>query len=176
MFLKKEKKDDDLERKLKEIEMRIKGNQLTSEQQKEINQQSSKDKIIEENLQKETQEKINIENKEVEEVSAPLFIKLDKYKNLVSSLMQLKTYLITLKNTIVAIEQLEKVRMESISTLSKTIEKMNEKISELEKYLVKPIGFTFGPTETMEELFAVQSTLSSLKTQIENLKSELEKT
>ncbi|MFH7881062.1 MAG: hypothetical protein QXI09_03605 [Candidatus Aenigmatarchaeota archaeon] len=175
MFLKKEKKEDDLEKKLKEIEMKIKGNQPILPQQKEINQQSSKDKIIEENLQKETQEKVNIE-KEVEEVSAPLFIKLDKYKNLVSSLMQLKTYLITLKNTIVAIEQLEKVRMESLSSLSKTIEKMNEKISELEKYLVKPIGFTFGPTETMEELFTVQSTISSLKAQIENLKNELEKT
>jgi len=152
----KKKEDLSVEERLKEIEKKIKG------ETKPENIEVPKTEI-----------KKEVETKE--EVSVPLFIKLDKYKNIVSALMQLKTYTIALKNSLVALEHIEKAREETISVLSKNLEKMNEKISELEKDLVKPIGFPYAPPETFEELSTLQTSLTSLKSQIEQLKEEIEK-
>ncbi|MEM5875269.1 MAG: hypothetical protein QXW01_00425 [Candidatus Aenigmatarchaeota archaeon] len=176
MFFKKGK-DGEIEEKLREIEERIKGIKNIERSEKETSEESIKEKVYEKKELSGDNFSIQPpEKKEPEDISVPLFVKIDKYRNIVSSLMQIKTYLITLKNTIVAIEQLERARVESLSALSKTIEKINEKITELENNLVKPIGFSFGVPETVEELSTVHSAISSLKSQIEELKAELEKT
>jgi len=166
MIFGKKEKDVPLEEKLKEIEERVKGLGKTEQKSSETTQS-----------QKVEEGKIR-EEKGEEEIQVPLFVKLDKYKNIVSSLMHLKTLLISLKNSLMTLEQIEKTRMETFNAIMKNLDKMNEKLSLLEKEVVKPIGFSLGapiPTyPAYEEIGSVQASIASLKAQIEQLKAQLE--
>jgi len=179
MIFGKKDKDDSLEKKLKEIEERVKGLKKIEETSPQIAKSSQEPSNIVSTptTQNVIEEKVKEEEIE-EETQVPLFVKIDKYKTIVSSLMHLKTLLISLKNSLIALEQIEKMRIETFNVIMKNLDKMNEKISALEKEVVKPIGFSFGaPTASFppyEELQSVQASIASLKAQIEQLKAELE--
>ena len=176
MIFGKKEKDVPLEEKLKEIEERVKGLGKTEQKSSEMTQTTQASSHITQS-QRVEEEKIR-EEKGEEEIQAPLFVKLDKYKNIVSSLMHLKTLLISLKNSLMTLEQIEKTRMETFNAIMKNLDKMNEKLSLLEKEVVKPIGFSLGapiPTyPAYEEIGSVQASIASLKAQIEQLKAQLE--
>ena len=176
-----EKKGDDasLEKKLKEIEERVKGLKKVEESSPQIQKPSQEPpNLANITPTKNTMEEKVREEKIEEEAQVPLFVKIDKYKTIVSSLMHLKTLLISLKNSLIALEQIEKMRIETFNAIMKNLDKMNEKLSALEKEVVKPIGFTLGapiaPLSSYEELQSVQASIASLKAQIEQLKAELE--
>jgi len=179
MIFGKKEKDDSLEKKLKEIEEKVKGLKKVEGASPQIGKPSQELSNVPTTLstQNVTEEKAK-EEKIEEETQVPLFVKIDKYKTIVSSLMHLKSLLISLKNSLVALEQIEKMRIETFNTIMKNLDKMNEKILALEKEVVKPIGFSFGttvtPLTTYEELQSVQASIASLKAQIEQLKAELE--
>jgi DNA repair exonuclease SbcCD ATPase subunit len=174
MIFGKREKELSIEEKLKEIEERVRGLGKSPQQNyqpTEITQQSiQKTQSVEEREEK--TEKVE------EESQVPLFVKLDKYKTIVSSLMQLKTLLISLKNSLMVLEQIEKTRIETFNAIIKNLDKMNEKISTLEKEVVKPIGFSIGapiPTYgSYEEIQSVQASIANLKAQIEQLKTQLD--
>jgi len=171
MVFGKKKESSSLDEKLKEIEERVKGlgkKEEISKPQQTFPQISTST----------TQHEKPVEEKIEEETQVPLFVKLEKYKTIVSSLMQLKTLLVSLRNSIMALEQIEKMRIETFNAIIKNLDKMNEKISLLEKEVIKPIGFSFGSPivsyPNYEELQSVQASIASLKAQIEQLKAELE--
>ncbi len=179
IFGKKDNKNVSLEEKLKEIEERVRGlkkvEQISTQTEKPSQEPSNiTNSPTTPNL---TEEKTK-EEKGEEETQIPLFVKIDKYKTIVSSLMHLKTLLISLKNSLIALEQIEKTRIETFNVIMKNLDKMNEKISTLEKEVVKPISFSFGAPAAnfspYEELQSVQASIASLKAQIDQLRAELE--
>jgi tetrahydromethanopterin S-methyltransferase subunit G len=177
MFFGKKSEDISLEDRLKEIEQKVKGlekkeQQVSQQPQPSLNVPQQQNIEIEKPVEKTKEEKVE------EETQVPLFVKLDKYKTIVSSLMQLKALLISLKNSLIALEQIEKTRVETFNVIMKNLDKMNEKLSLLEKEVVKPVGFSFGmpaaPYAPIEEMQSVQASIASLKAQIDQLKAELE--
>ena len=178
MIFGKKDSDSSLEKRLKEIEEKVKGLRKVEETSSKIAKPSQELPNIStiSPTQNVTEEKVKEEK--IEEVQVPLFVKIDKYKTIVSSLMHLKTLLISLKNSLIALEQIEKMRIETFNAIMKNLDKINEKVSALEKEVVKPIGFSFGtpiaPLSSYEELQSVQASIASLKAQIEQLKAELE--
>jgi DNA repair exonuclease SbcCD ATPase subunit len=173
MLFGKKEKDVSLEERLREIEERVKG--LDKGEQK--NQQDQTLTHLATQPQKIEVEK---EKENLEEVQVPLFVKLDKYKTIISSLMHLKTLFISLRNSLVALEQIEKTREETFKLIIKNLEKINEKLSILEREVVKPVSFSFGmpsiPYTPIEEMQNIQASIASLKAQIDQLKAELEST
>jgi chromosome segregation ATPase len=158
-------KDASLEEKLKEIEERIKG--LKGKESVPLSQSAS--------VPQRTEEKPK--EKGEEETQTPLFIKLDKYKTIVSSLIQLKTLLMSLRNSLTSLEQIEKARMEALNAIIKNLDKISERLSILEKEIVKPIGNLGLPLlsyPSYEELQNVEATIANLKAQIEQLKTQLD--
>jgi len=172
MIFSKKEKDTSLDEKLKEIEEKVKGLGKAEQKTQQTEQPTSMPSMSEE-------KNIEEDDKRSEgEVQAPLFVKLDKYKNIVSSMMQLKTILISLKNYLMALEQIEKTRVDTFNAIMKNLDKMNEKLSTLEKEIVKPIGFSLGTPivayPTYEEIESVQASIANLKAQIEQLKAQLD--
>jgi hypothetical protein len=171
------KKDTSIEEKLREIEQRVKG--FGGKEQIHQPSQNTPQALAHEIKKEEHVEKPK-EEKSKEETQVPLFVKLDKYKTIVSSLMQLKTLLISLRNSLIALEQIEKTRVETFNIIIKNLDKINEKLSLLEKEVVKPVSFSFGmptvPYTPIEEMQSVQASIASLKAQIDQLKAELEST
>jgi DNA repair exonuclease SbcCD ATPase subunit len=157
-------KDASLEEKLKEIEEKIKG--LKEKESVSLPQSAS--------VPQHTEEK---PKESEEETQTPLFVKLDKYKSIVSSLIQLKTLLISLRNSLTSLEQIEKARMEAFNAIIKNLDKISERLSILEKEIVKPIGNLGLPIlsyPSYEELRNVEATIANLKAQIEQLKTQLD--
>lgn len=104
----------------------------------------------------------------------PLFIKLDRYREVISNLTQLKTLVVVVKNSLSTLSQLEKARTDTIEVIKKTLDKINEKLSALDNELVKPTGFTAAPTPEYHEIQSVETSIASLRGQIEQLKAELQ--
>lgn len=103
---------------------------------------------------------------------APLFVKLDKYKQILSTIASLKPSFVMLKNNFEILNKLEKLREENMSLIKETLERVEKKLTTLDTELIKPSGFR----EEMPEMYDVKSVddmLADLNKQIEQLKSGL---
>lgn len=103
---------------------------------------------------------------------APLFVKLDRYRQILSTMNYLKNTMNMVKNTFSILNELEKIRMENLKLIQETIEKADKKILTLDSEFMRPSGFTdeipeFADAESLE------ATLVDLRNQVGQLKSEL---
>lgn len=116
-------------------------------------------------------EKPREEVKEERPAFAPLFVKLDRYRQILMLLSELKTTIAAIKNTFTVLNELKKIEDESTKLLQKAVDKVDKKLVALDTQFLRPSGFEEEfPTEA-EELGDV---LSSLKSEVEQLKSELQ--
>lgn len=106
---------------------------------------------------------------------APLFVKLDKYRNILVTLGHMKSMIAALKNSFSMLEELEKTRNETMGMMKKMMQNMESRISALDGKLVRPAGFREMPSNVnYEEVANIEAMIADLRGQIEQLKVELE--
>lgn len=108
---------------------------------------------------------------------APLFVKMDRYRQILTTIGNLKTALMIVKNSLATLNQIEKVRDETFSLVSDIVEKMDDKLIDLDNNLLRPAGFhdnTEVSTE-QQDIRGIEATVADLQGQIQQLKSELGK-
>lgn len=106
---------------------------------------------------------------------APLFVKIDRYRNILTSLGSIKTAMVLIKNSFGALNELEKARQQTMGLIRDALERVEKKMSSLDNELVRPTGYqTQAPPEDYQDVHAVDATIADLKGQIQQLKSELE--
>ncbi len=123
-----------------------------------------------------SQEKVVAEltvEKPKEEKSIPLFVKLDKYKSILGIINDIKSILFFIKNSLVIQKQIESLLEENKKVLEQAVQKMDEKMSLLERELIKPGMYEARKEEMKEESKDLDNTLEELKKQIESLKEDL---
>jgi len=104
---------------------------------------------------------------------APLFVKLDKYKQILNSLVELKTTIAAMKNAFSVLNELERLKMESLKMIESSIDKMDKKLVSLDSEFLRPSGFH---EEMPPELYSSENlggVLTDLRSQIEQLRSEI---
>ena len=106
-------------------------------------------------------------------VFAPLFVKIEKYRNVLSSINDLKTTIIMLKNALYIQRQIEGLRDENRKFLELAINKIDKKIVSLDTEFLKPKGFEEEFPPATYETGGLEGVVDDLKKQIEGLKSEL---
>jgi len=104
---------------------------------------------------------------------APLFVKIEKYRNVLSHINDLRTTIIMLKNALSIQKQIEGLRDENRKFLELAINKMDKKIVSLDTEFLRPKGFEEEFTPATYETEGLEGVVSDLKKQIEGLKSEL---
>jgi len=109
-------------------------------------------------------------------MAAPLFVKLDKYKQLLSNLIQVKSSIAILKNNLIVFNELDKLRNENMKLVQENLEKVEKKIADLDAALLKPSGFREEFIPQMEEVASIEATIADLKSQMAQLRGELETT
>ena len=120
------------------------------------------------NLPKEAEKK-----EEEKETIAPLFVKLDKYRQILDTLSELKLIIDSLKNSFLTLKEIEGLLKENLSIVEKTIQNFEKKFLKLNSYFLRPASYK----EEVEEFFEVkdlETSISQLKSQIEELKAELQ--
>ena len=108
---------------------------------------------------------------------APLFVKMDRYRQILTTIGNLKTALMITKNSLDTLKQIEKVRDETFNIISDIVGKMDDKLIELDNNLLRPAGFHGTEEVSLEQqdIRGIEATVADLQGQIEQLKSELGK-
>lgn len=107
---------------------------------------------------------------------APLFVKMDRYRQILTTIGNLKTALMIVKNSLATFQHIERVRDQTFGIVNDIVGKMEEKLITLDNELLRPAGF--HETETSPEgqdIRSIEATVAELQGQIEQLKSELTK-
>jgi DNA-binding transcriptional MerR regulator len=104
---------------------------------------------------------------------APLFVKIDRYRQILNSLSYLKNTMVMLKNSFYTLSELKRLEEDNLKMIQDTIEKINEKLLSLDSEFLRPSEFReeIGEIRSAEDLSGV---LADLKSQVEQLKSELQ--
>lgn len=119
-----------------------------------------------------------VANKEQEKPAvAPLFVKIDRYRHILNSIGNLKTALMIIKNSLDTMHQIERVRDDTYGIINDMVEKMGQKLLNLDDELLRPAGFheTNDASSEHQDIKTIDATVADLKGQIDQLKSELTK-
>ncbi len=148
-----------------------------------------RDNQIQTNLKNDSRGRIELEEINTSE-SAPLFIKINHYKNLLSSVNYLKTSMEVVGNSFTILEEIEKLRSQTFNVINDTISKIDEKLKKLDNEITKPSGQNIGnikpkeiqntsnekkDKESYDKMSNVENSVFELKDQIQNLKTELKR-
>ena len=105
---------------------------------------------------------------------APLFIKIDRYRNILNVLGQLRTSIVMIRNSFSTLNELEKARLETLRLIEEAVGKVESKLSSLDTELLRPTSAHMDVTPEYQDVETVQATVADLKGQVEQLKAELE--
>jgi hypothetical protein len=163
MFFQKKNDDVDLESLKKAIES--KKNDVRKEQQQDYGYTEERRPYTEERRPR--------PQKQPQDDSAPLFVKVSKYNEILSNLQEMKAYIAGVKQLYRLLSEIETTREESLKLLRSTLQKVERNIVQLDSGLLRPMGTPVG--QKSEQSRHVEESLSDLESQLESLKSELEK-
>jgi hypothetical protein len=104
---------------------------------------------------------------------APLFVKIDRYRNILKSLGELKTMLALMKNAFVMLDRIDKIEDENMNLILNSLDKIEKKLIALDSEFLRPSGFE-DETSDMYEFENVQGVISDLHSQIQKLKGDME--
>jgi len=117
------------------------------------------------------EEKVPEKKEESEELFAPLFIKIERYREITNKISSAKSTLENLKSSLLLLRELEKLREESLKAVEGIVSKLEKKLEELEVEFLKRGGII----SRMKEVKDVESLLSSfseVKGKLEEIKAE----
>ncbi|MBI2542753.1 MAG: hypothetical protein HYW24_01035 [Candidatus Aenigmarchaeota archaeon] len=108
---------------------------------------------------------------------APLFVKIDRYRQTLTTIGNLKTSLMIIRNSMGTLNQIERVRDDTFGIINDLIEKMSDKLMTLDNDLLRPAGFPESSEISPEynDVRSIEATVADLRGQIDQLKTELEK-
>jgi hypothetical protein len=103
---------------------------------------------------------------------APLFVKIDRYRQILSTMNYLKNTMMLIKNNFAILSELEKLKEENLKLIENTLDRMEKKILSLDSQFMRPSGFM--EDEEVKDAGALDATIADLSGQIEDLKAQLE--
>ncbi len=106
--------------------------------------------------------------------SAPLFIKVEKYRDILSGLQELKTFVSSIKQLFTILHEVETVRSDTLKIMRASIQRLEKSIIEIDSELLRPKGFDMPDVSSDVEIRHVEASLGDLQKQITVLKRELQ--
>src|SRR3989344_434846 len=106
------------------------------------------------------------------ESAAPLFVKVDKYRDIISSIHEMKLYVSSTKQVFSVLQEIESLRSETLNVLRTTMQRLERSVIEMDAELLRPQGVTMTE-EKSSEVTHIESSLTDLQKQLMDLKREL---
>ena len=104
---------------------------------------------------------------------APLFVKIEKYKEILESIQKLKMTLKNIQFLLAFKEQIKKIDMESDDLLIKSMQNNSQVTNDFSMNFATPRGINYIPKPPLEE--QTDASVSDLGTKITKLREELDK-
>lgn len=111
--------------------------------------------------------------------SPPLFIKVDKYRDIVKNIRNLKSYILNLRDAIDVLEDMQKEISNGINVAHKTLDELNIIISNLDSFFLRPQGVEHDleedeiPEPEMAGSGETGSQMKNVYTNLERLRAQL---
>ena len=106
-----------------------------------------------------------------EKSGIPVFIKVDRYEDMLSIIDELKSFHSALSQVNSILDEIEKTRASAMGLAKKISGKIESRIEELNSFLVRPEGMKVE--KKSKPARDIDSALSQLKQELEDLKLEL---
>ena len=108
-----------------------------------------------------------------EEKGAPLFVKVDKYKEVLRDVQELKVFISGMKQLFTVLNDLEGVRSDALKIMRATVQRLERSVVEIDTELLRPRGFEL-PTHEEEDIHHIEDSLGDLQKQLAALRRELQ--
>ena len=106
--------------------------------------------------------------------AAPLFVKIDKYKEVLTGIQEMKIFLSGLKQIFTVINEIEEMRTQSVNILRATMQRLEKSVVEIDSGLLRPKGVDMRSlTQADPDMHVIEDSLTDLQTQIKDLKKVL---
>jgi hypothetical protein len=109
-----------------------------------------------------------------EEESAPLFVKVEKYREILNSMQEIKIFVSGMKQLFNILHDIETVREESLKIMRATIQRFERCVVEIDTELLRPKGADVGIVQRgTEEVKYIETSLAELQKTLSSLREEL---
>ena len=105
------------------------------------------------------------------ESGMPVFIKVDRYEDMLSIVDEMKSFHSALTEVRRIIDEIEAVRSSAFSLLDRINSKLDERIKEIDSFLTRPKGLKLE--KKSKEARDIDEALSRLKEELESLRKEI---
>jgi hypothetical protein len=106
---------------------------------------------------------------------APLFVKVDKYRELITTIHELKLFLQSTKQLFSLVNEIESVRGDAYNVLRATVQRLEKSITEMDAGLLRPKGLDMHySSRESEDVNHIESSLNDLHKQLMELKREFQ--
>ncbi|MBI4174625.1 MAG: hypothetical protein HY517_03195 [Candidatus Aenigmarchaeota archaeon] len=107
------------------------------------------------------------------ESAAPLFVKVDKYRDIITSIQEMKLYVSSTKQVFSVLQEIESMRSDALNVLRATLQRLERSVIEMDAELLRPQGVSITAQES-SEVTHIESSLGELQKQLLDLKRELQ--
>ena len=105
---------------------------------------------------------------------APLFIKVEKYHDIISTLNEMKSFVASIKQLYGIINESENVRNDALKIMRNSVQRIEKSLYDMDAELLRPRGFIGETKETEKEISHIGGSLTDLQRQLGQLRKELE--
>lgn len=108
---------------------------------------------------------------------APLFVKIDRYREVLSTIENLKTLLLSVRDLLNLTQQIDKIKNESQLLMQKNIQEIARYVAALDTEFIRPKGIDIASVTAAKvplEVEKVEDYVSDLQHELENLRSRLQ--
>jgi archaellum component FlaC len=130
------------------------------------------DKLLPEMEPVESASHQTVEKQEFGTGFSPLFIKIEKYKQILNAMNYLKNTVMMVKNTYAVHTELEKLRAENLDILKDAIDKLDKKLLTLDSEFMRPSGYVEHMAE-LHDVHSIATAINDLRSQVEELRQDL---
>jgi len=130
---------------------------------------------VETKLEQEKQTEIKREIEKRQPEYAPLFVKIERYKDILNTLNEIKAGLIAIRDVVSLSNELQRLMIDMTKMLNSTVNKVDTKIIELDEEFLRPKGYEEElPQPMTPDVENLGVVVDDLKSKIERLKSEID--
>ncbi|MFH0837213.1 MAG: hypothetical protein V1870_03730 [Candidatus Aenigmatarchaeota archaeon] len=105
---------------------------------------------------------------------APLFIKVEKYKEIAASVNEMRHFISGIKQIFLVMNEIQEVQQNSVNILRVSVQRLEKSMEWVDKAMLKPAGFEDLPVVEGESR-QIEQSLMDLQREISGLKRDLEK-